>query len=626
MGMNNASSESSSYASNIILPPGSAGADLQAAIDSAATGERIIISGDMLFDGTVIIPDNQQIIICSDEGNHWTLTQQQTVPAMAFFDVMGSLTLEDITLNGEDYSPGTVIYGGTLTLGVDSVITNCRRLNGAGVYGYDHSTLILDGGTITANLATGAGGGVFMTGNSQMFMNSGDIRGNNTIEDYGGGVVITKHSRFDMSYGGIEQNSARTVGGGLFISGDSVLHMLGGYVSGNVAIVAGAGIFFEGGVDDASSVNELNSSSISYNNGGYYGCGMYVGAKANVVVTDTNFRNNHVEIRGGGCYIAKGAKVTMTHCEIDRNLTQYRGGGIYVEESDVAAALTLLGGTSVTYNYSHEGSGGIYTERNYDYLNILTDDTTSFMGNTADIATEPPADAYNRFPNIRYSSVSVFDSPINNYDINPIGDGPVVADVVYHANGGTGSYADLLIPIGTEYTILSDAQTGISNSGYTFDGWNTQADGTGTMYQPKDKITITEDMELYAIWTLVPEETVTVVYHSNGGIGSYQDTDIPRDFLYTFLSLNQTGISNSGYAFDGWNTQADGTGTMYQPGDKITITEDVILYAIWSTPSKPDCCIFRCICCKPYCNDYERCRNGCRKLNCCYYGYPRNRW
>lgn len=36
-----------------------------------------------------------------------------------------------------------------------------------------------------------------------------------------------------------------------------------------------------------------------------------------------------------------------------------------------------------------------------------------------------------------------------------------------------------------------------------------------------------------------------------------------------------------GHDFLGWNTKADGTGQMYQPGVKITMTESVTLYAIW---------------------------------------------
>ena len=42
------------------------------------------------------------------------------------------------------------------------------------------------------------------------------------------------------------------------------------------------------------------------------------------------------------------------------------------------------------------------------------------------------------------------------------------------------------------------------------------------------------------------------------------------------------------YSFDGWNTQADGEGTTYQPGDPIVITGNTTLYAMWSPLEDPE--------------------------------------
>ena len=41
------------------------------------------------------------------------------------------------------------------------------------------------------------------------------------------------------------------------------------------------------------------------------------------------------------------------------------------------------------------------------------------------------------------------------------------------------------------------------------------------------------------------------------------------------------GLKRSGYEFSGWNTAADGKGTTYQPGDPITLSENITLYAQW---------------------------------------------
>lgn len=41
----------------------------------------------------------------------------------------------------------------------------------------------------------------------------------------------------------------------------------------------------------------------------------------------------------------------------------------------------------------------------------------------------------------------------------------------------------------------------LSKPGYTFTGWNTAADGSGTSYQPGDALNLTSNITLYAMWT-----------------------------------------------------------------------------------------------------------------------------
>ena len=41
------------------------------------------------------------------------------------------------------------------------------------------------------------------------------------------------------------------------------------------------------------------------------------------------------------------------------------------------------------------------------------------------------------------------------------------------------------------------------------------------------------------------------------------------------------GAARPGSAFTGWNTEADGSGTMYQEGDLCQIKEDTTLYAMF---------------------------------------------
>ncbi len=69
--------------------------------------------------------------------------------------------------------------------------------------------------------------------------------------------------------------------------------------------------------------------------------------------------------------------------------------------------------------------------------------------------------------------------------------------ITYYANGGTGTMDAQTVKKGTEVTISANTFT---REGYTFTGWNTVADGTGTAYADKAKVALTENITLYAQW------------------------------------------------------------------------------------------------------------------------------
>ena len=63
-------------------------------------------------------------------------------------------------------------------------------------------------------------------------------------------------------------------------------------------------------------------------------------------------------------------------------------------------------------------------------------------------------------------------------------------------------------------------RNGFARSGYTFTGWNTQADGKGTAYKPGDSFMLTdEDTVLYAQWSENAPAQINVSYDANGGTG-----------------------------------------------------------------------------------------------------------
>jgi len=62
----------------------------------------------------------------------------------------------------------------------------------------------------------------------------------------------------------------------------------------------------------------------------------------------------------------------------------------------------------------------------------------------------------------------------------------------------------------------------------------------------------------------------TVTYRPNGGIGGSEDTGIVSGTPYTIQTETGAGVSRPSYTFAGWNTAANGAGTLYQPGQVVT--------------------------------------------------------
>ena len=111
------------------------------------------------------------------------------------------------------------------------------------------------------------------------------------------------------------------------------------------------------------------------------------------------------------------------------------------------------------------------------------------------------------------------------------------------------------------------------------------AAGDSTRCYPGGKLTVTGDMTLTAVYGQ-KTEAVTVTYHSNFAPDkTYTTADMPNNSTITLPGYTDLGLpENPGYTFAGWNTQANGLGTTYQPDVKVlvdTMAPGNHLYAIW---------------------------------------------
>ncbi|MBE7003669.1 MAG: hypothetical protein E7425_05190 [Ruminococcaceae bacterium] len=150
--------------------------------------------------------------------------------------------------------------------------------------------------------------------------------------------------------------------------------------------------------------------------------------------------------------------------------------------------------------------------------------------------------------------------------------------VTFHANDGTNATTTQDIQENVETALDSNTFT---RKDHTFDGWTTNADGSGDKYADGAKVTLTADLDLYAQWAQVtaPTQNYTVTFYANGGTGTMGTQSIAPN-SQTSLHANQ--FTRDQYTFTGWNTQADGQGTAYGPGATVTLTADLELYAQWA--------------------------------------------
>lgn len=75
------------------------------------------------------------------------------------------------------------------------------------------------------------------------------------------------------------------------------------------------------------------------------------------------------------------------------------------------------------------------------------------------------------------------------------------ANVIYNANGGTGSHPNTTGWQYSDVTVPSDTSKSFKRTGYRFAGWNTAKDGKGTAYADGSKVPLQDrDVTLYAQW------------------------------------------------------------------------------------------------------------------------------
>ena len=160
---------------------------------------------------------------------------------------------------------------------------------------------------------------------------------------------------------------------------------------------------------------------------------------------------------------------------------------------------------------------------------------------------------------------------------------PATYTVTYNGNSNTSGSAPASTTVANGGSFTPAAAGTLARSGYTFTGWNTAANGSGTPFTAGSTTTWNTgaNTTLYAQWQTV---SYTVTYDGNGNTtGSTPSSGTGSGGSTFTVSGNSGNLVKTGYTFAGWNTAANGGGTNYTAGSgSFTLSANTTLYAKWN--------------------------------------------
>ena len=354
-----------------------------------------------------------------------------------------------------------------------------------------------------------------------------------------GALHIEQGGNLTMNGGLIQNCYAAGAGGGVQSERDS--HMEANSVTVRNCYAAwGGGMFLEGEA-------ELSGMIFSGNSAGSTGGGIY--SKAPIMVTDTLIEGNYAAYDGGGICTATGHRPKFIRCTFTGNISG-RGSAIQTIKGEGTDPLEIHGCT-FTGNLSEEKS---YAGGTICYMNetgiILSGNTV--MEDNLSVGVEPCDILF--FYNTGASILLDEDFESNSTFVlggfpEVVKPGRVLIDgVKYHKDINPEQFPwhcpDYCTEKRGENLYLAEAP---KTYFVTYDVNNNPAGASDMCSDPN----------LYT-----SEDIVTIM---------------DQEALFPLMG----NIVRFGYNFVGWNTEPDGSGMDYAPGQEINLTDNLYLYAKW---------------------------------------------
>ncbi|WP_342472656.1 InlB B-repeat-containing protein [Metasolibacillus sp. FSL H7-0170] len=516
-----------------------------------------------------------------------------------------ALTHVTFSSNTAPYSRGGGMYniGGSPTL-THVIFESNTASYGGGMYN-NNSSPTLTRVTFSSNTAPySEGGGMYNIGGSPRLTNV--IFDSNTAKTAGGGMSNSSSSP-TLTHVTFSSNTATYYGGGMSNSSSSPTLT-------HVTFSSNTATYYGGGMYNSSSSPTLTNVTFERNTASSGG-GMSNSSSSSPTLTNVTFERNTAS-DGGGMYNYNSSP-TLTNVTFSSN-EAHSGGGMFNNSSSPTLKNVTMSGNETTLNKGaiyggspkidnsiiagNNGEPALHSSVNAMIENSLLDVEESgnilakFHQSTTDIQS------------VAYTPEAIFiDSSQHNYQLragspainkgnnalntqstdllnNPriqgsfIDLGAYESEFAYHvfydANGATGNRPVDQMTYKQGDTVTVQNNSGIlERTGYTFEGWNTEADGQGLDYAENTTFIMgTQNQLLYAKWTV---ETYLVTFESNGG-----SAVIAQQIPYNTQISEPTPPSKQGHAFVGWYKDAAFTDEWGFATN--VVTEAITLYAKWT--------------------------------------------
>ena len=350
----------------------------------------------------------------------------------------------------------------------------------------------------------------------------------------------------------------------------------------NAQLTSDFGIIYYGG----GSTTITGKGAFSTTAGKY---AVQMGERTGIVIenADISFSAKNTAIAYGGSYFSGGSDLIIKNSNVNAASQDYYAIGVFQSISLQSCSITTPSNPEIKGDAGIGSNKYVYDAENKEYAkNVIIHKDVSVTYDAANAVGEKNTETYNygttvTLPECEFTFPAgyIFIGWKLDDNIYKAGEEITVLDdititaqwrnnciITFDPNEGTGNMNNAAVSPGTAYT-LPENQFGAPSGNLMFTGWLID----GQKYQPGDKVTVSNDITVKAVWG---ERDYWIVGFDRGvGSGTMSSVHVPKNSLYTLPE--STFTAPVGYRFKDWKAG----GINYAVGDKIKITNDITFTA-----------------------------------------------